>query len=175
MTMMAKKFDEEDPLSELSLAAIEYWKSKGHTQSWIARKYGVTRQAVSWWISYYGGHMTPRQIVLQHFPWQVPAKMSQQAPYKLMRDHGEFVATAGEGMSETKLKRLRSWYRRLREEGLVLEFDPTLPPVPGVANKGGFAYRSRLPGDDDLLIRVNEYTDLTEKGREIWILPQTDP
>jgi hypothetical protein len=42
---------------------------------------------------------------------------------------------------------------------------------PGVSNKGGFAFRPWLPGDADLMIRVNEHTTLTDEGREVWALP----
>ncbi|QJD52217.1 immunity repressor [Mycobacterium phage JF4] len=58
--------------SDLSLAIIEDLRGKGYTQSEIARMYGVTRQYVSWIKHYYGGKLTPRELVLQHFPFQVP-------------------------------------------------------------------------------------------------------
>jgi hypothetical protein len=70
-------------------------------------------------------------------------------------------------MSKDKLLRLRAFYRKLRDEGVVLEHDPDLPAVPGASNKGGFAFRPRVPEDADLLIRVNEFTNLTDEGREI--------
>ena len=56
-----------------------------------------------------------------------------------------------------------------------MEFDPSIPPIPGVSNKGGWAYRERLPEDADLLIRLNEFTSITDRGRNIWRLPATDP
>jgi hypothetical protein len=93
------------------------------------------------------------------------------SPFKRLRDHGEWVATGGVGMSDDKLTRLRAFYRKLRDDNLVVEYDPTIPPIPGVSNKGGWAYRQRTPTDEDLLIRVNEYTNLTEEGRGIWRLP----
>jgi hypothetical protein len=85
------------------------------------------------------------------------------------------MATGGKGMSKDKLSRLRYWYRKLREENLVLEYDPDIAPIKGVSNKGGFVYRERLRSDADLLIRVNQYTTLTPEGRLIWCLPITDP
>ena len=159
----------------LSLAVIESLKNKGYSQSDIARMYGVSRQAVSWHKQHYGGRLTPREMVLQHFPWIVPEIMGQSSPYRRMRDHGEYMATGGVGMNQDKLDRLRSFYRKLREENLVLEFDPTLPPDPGVSNKGGFAFRTRTKNDGDLLIRVNEYTHLSEEGNRIWRFPPIDP
>jgi hypothetical protein len=136
---------------------------------------GVTRQYVSWIKHTYGGRLTPREIVLRNFPFDVPAELGQATQFRRLRDHGEYVATHGIGMSEDKLQRLRSWYRKLREENLVVEFDPNISPIPGVSNKEGWAYRKRTPTDEDLLIRVNEYTNLSEEGRGIWRLPPHGP
>jgi len=161
--------------NKLSLSIVEALKNKGFNQSEIARQYGVTRQYVSWIKHTYGGRLTPREIVLQHFPFVVPKELGECSPFKRLRDHGEYVATGGVGMSEDKLNRLRSFYRKLRDENLVVEYDPTLPPIEGVSNKGGWAYRPRRKSDGDLLIRVNEYTDLTEEGQRIWRFPSVEP
>jgi hypothetical protein len=159
----------------LSLAVIEDLKNKGYSQSEIAEMFGVTRQYVSWIKHTYGGRLTPREVVLQHFPFEVSAEQSQSSPYRRLRDHGEYVTTSGVGMSQDKLKRLRSFYRKLRDGDLVVEFDPNLSPVPGVSSRGGWAFRVRVPEDGDLLIRVNEFTDLTDEGRTIWQFPPQDP
>ena len=160
---------------ELTLAVIESLKMKGYSQSDIARMYGVSRQAVSWHKRHYGGRLSPRETVRQHFPWSVPTELGQCSPYKRLRDHGEYVATRGVGMSSNKIKRLRAFYKKLRENELVVEFDPTIPPNPGVAKRGGFAYRKRSIEDEDFLIRVNEHTYLTEEGKGIWRFPSVDP
>lgn len=160
---------------KLSLSIVEDLKSKGFSQSEIAEMFGVTRQYVSWIKHTYGGRLTPREEVLKHFPFDVPALLSQTSPYRRLRDHGEFVATQGKGMSEDKRQRLRAFYTHLREENVVLEYDPTIPPIPGVSNKGGWAFRGRVPDDGDLLVRVNQYTRLTEEGRMIWRFPPKDP
>lgn len=159
----------------LSIGLIEELKRKGYSQSDIARMFEVSAQAVTYHKQVYNGTRTPREIVGDHFPWKVPVPMDQTSPYKRMRDHGEYMATGGKGMSEDKLKRLRSFYKKLRDEGLVVEFDPDLPPQPGVSNKGGFAYRKRRKSDGDRLIRVNQHTTLTEEGRLIWVFPPTEP
>lgn len=112
--------------------------------------------------------------MLQEFPFKVSRAQGQTSPYRRLRDHAEFVATDGAGMSDDKLKRLRTFYRKLREGNLVLEFDPNIPPISGVSNTGGWAYRHRLPKDGDLLIRVNEFTNFTD-GRDIWRFPAVDP
>lgn len=164
-----------EPLRKLSLATIEDLKGKGWSQSRIAEAYGVTRQYISWIKHTYGGRLTPKEIMLQNFPWKVPAEMCQASPYRRMRDHAEYLATGGEGMAETKLKRLRSFYRKLADENVVVEFDPNIPPEPGTASRGGFAYRKKEPRDGDLMIRANEYTNITEEGRMIWRIPPIEP
>ena len=160
---------------KLSLSVVEDLKRKGFNQSEIAEMYGVTRQFVSWIKQYYGGSRTPREIVLKEFPFQVPEILGQTSPYRRLRDHGEFMATGGKGMSEDKKKRLRAFYKKLRDENLVIEFDPAIPPIPGVSNKGGWAFRERRPEDGDLLIRVNEHTTLSDEGAMIWRFPPREP
>jgi hypothetical protein len=162
-----------EDLEPLSPSVIDRLKNRGMSQSEIARMYDVTRQYISWIKYYHGGALTPREQVLQHFPFVVPAELTQTSIYKRLRDHGEYVATGGVGMSQDKLSRLRSFWAKLEDQ--VVEFDPGIPPEPGVSNKGGWAYRKRLKSDEDLLIRVNGYTDLTQVGREIWRLLPLEP
>ena len=156
----------------LTLAIIEGLKERGLSQSEIARQFGVTRQAVSYHVRKYGGTLTPRQKALESWPWIVPVRFANQVPYKRLRDHAEFYATKGEGMSPEKLSLLRLFYKRI--EGFVVEFDPDLPPSDGVGI-GGFAYRERLDSDGDLLIRVNEHTHLSEEGLKVWRRPAVKP
>ena len=150
-------------------------KRQGLSQSDIAELFGVTRQAISYHKVTYNGQKTPREIALEHFPWKVPARLNQCAPYMRMRDHAEFMATGGEGMEPWKLKRLRGFYTKLRRYDLVVEYDPVLPPMPGVSNRGGFAYRHRCEDDGDLIIRVNDHTTMTPEGAELWVFPSRDP
>ncbi|BBC43717.1 putative immunity repressor [Mycobacterium phage BK1] len=120
--------------------------------------------------------MTARQVIRREYPFKVPEPLSQCSPHKRLRDHGEYIATRGKGMKEYKLKRLRSFYRMLRENNWVVEFDPNIPPIPGVSKCGGWAYRDRQESDEDLLIRVNEYATLSEIGRHhIWRFPSVEP
>ncbi|WP_167097110.1 Repressor-like immunity protein [Mycobacterium sp. DL592] len=155
----------------LSLSDIEDLRKKGYNQSEIADMSGVTKQAVSWHKVTYGGFLTPRQVVNKAWPWKTTDLHGRSKPYQYLRNHGEFMATGGKGMSQEKLKRLESWWKKLRDENVVLEFDPNIPPVPGVAPYGGFAYRTRRASDGDLLIRVNEHTNLTDEGRRMWRFP----
>ena len=157
---------------QLTLAIIEGLKRQGLNQSEIARMFGVSHQAVSYHVRKYGGVLTPRQRVLESWPWAVPAALGQQAVCRRLRDHGEFMATGGAGMGFLKLSWLRGFYERLRD--VVVEFDPDLPPSED-ASLGGFAYRERLGSDGDLLIRVNEYTHLSDEGRKVWVMPEVMP
>lgn len=164
----------KSPEPQLTLAIVEDLKNKGFTQSQIARQFGVTKQYVSWIVRTYGGKLTPRQEVLQHFPWDVPAAFHRASPCRRLREHAEYMVTGGEGMREDSLQRLRSFYRLLRNDNVVVEYDPDIPPTPG--NKhGGFAYRQRQPEDGNLLIRVNKHTMLTDVGRRVWVFPTQDP
>lgn len=159
----------------LTPAIIEGLKREKMTQSEIARQFGVSRSYVSWIKGKYGGSRTPREVVLETWPWTVPVAMGQASPCRRLRDHAEFMATGGKGMSESTLKRLKSFYDRLRRDNVVIEFDPDLPPEKGVSTAGGWAYRTRLPSDKNLLIRVNEHTNLTSQGKVIWRFPPKDP
>jgi hypothetical protein len=161
-----------DDRPTLTLAIIEGLKRDGLSQSEIARQFGVSRQAVSYHVRKYGGTLAPRQRALESWPWMVPVRFSTQVPYKRLRDHGEYYATNGEGMSFEKLSLLRLFYKRL--EGFVIEFDPNLLPSDGVGF-GGFAYRERLDSDGDLLIRVNVHTHLSEEGLKVWRMPAVLP
>ena len=156
-------------------SVIEELRKKGYNQSEIAEMHGVTRQAVSWQKITYGGSLTPRQRVQKAWPFKTTLEHSKAKCYQRLRDHGEFMATGGEGMNEDKRSRLRSWYNKLREGDLVLEFNPEFPVEKGVAPYGGWRYVPRRKSDEDLLIRVNEHTKLTEEGRLIWRFPPNDP
>lgn len=155
----------------LIFSEIEALRKQGYNQTEIAEMHGVSRQAVSWQKRTYGGYLTYRQVVNKAWPWKTTHLHSKSKVYQRLRDHGEYMLTRGSGMSEDKLARLRSWWRKMRNDDLVVEFDPALPPVRGVSPHGGFALRQRVPEDLDLLIRVNEHTTLTEGSRRIWCWP----
>lgn len=158
----------------LIFSEIEELRRAGYNQTEIAKLHGVTRQAVSWQKRTYGGAETPRQVVNASWPWETTHAHSCTKTFQNLRSHGEFMLTGGRGMSEDKRSRLEAWWRKMRRENLVLEFDPNLPPEKGVSSVGGFAYRPRQVSDGSLLIRVNELTTLTERGRAIWCWPSED-
>lgn len=160
----------------LYFSVIEDLRRKGYNQTEIAAMHGVSPQAVSWHKQEYGGFLTPRQEVQRAWPWITNNEYGKSVVYKRLRDHGEYMATGGKGMAQYKLDRLKSWWKYLWNNGVVVEFDPEIPPIPKVSPAGGFAYRPRKKSDGDLLIRVNDYTDLTKVGKRIWCWPSdVDP
>ncbi|BBY56934.1 hypothetical protein [Mycolicibacterium sarraceniae] len=158
----------------LVFGVIEDLRRRGYNQSEIADMHGVSRQAVSWHKMTYGGHLTTRQMVNKAWPWKTTNLHGKSKVYQRLRDHGEYIATGGSGMNETKIKLLESWWRTLRDKNVVVEFDPNLPPEKGISPHGGFAYRERIPEDGDLIIRKNEFTNLSEEGAKIWRWPSDE-
>lgn len=149
---------------------------KKYTQSDIAEMYGVTRQHVSWVkrTKSMSFSQTPREKAMENYPWTVPREFHQSAPDKRLRDHLEYMATGGKGMSTNKLERLRWFYSKLYNEDLVVEYHPDIPSSDQV-KAGGYAYRQRKPEDGDLIIRLNEVTTLTSEGEKLWRFPPRWP
>lgn len=166
----SRKDDQAAARQPLVFSVIEDLRRKGYNQSEIARMHGVTRQAVSLQLKTYGGRLTPRQIVRKAWPWTTTNEHGKSKAFQRLRDHGEFMTTRSRGMNDEKMKLLKAWWRKLRDEDVVLEFDPSIAPYPGMAG-GGFRYVPRTLADDDLLIRVNEHTDLPEEGKLFWCWP----
>src|SRR5206468_8206127 len=101
------------------------------------------------------------------------------APYQRAMNHAEFIATGGHGMSDTKLYRLRNWYKMLSDLGVVVLYDPSIEPYPNMSH-GGWKYVPRDPRpvsegrDEDLLLRVNEFAHMSDEAYDIWRLPAVD-
>ena len=115
----------------LSLDVIESLKNKGMNQTQIGKLFGVTRQAISWWIHTYNGALTKRAEILRaHWPFNTSTEHHSTSAARRLRDHAEFYATGGRGMSEVKIDRLPGFYRQLEDH--VVVFDPALPPPAGV-------------------------------------------
>ena len=56
----------------ITLEMIEALKNQGLNQSEIAARFNITKQAVSYHKATYNGAKTPRELVLENFPWKVP-------------------------------------------------------------------------------------------------------
>ncbi|MGE0219526.1 helix-turn-helix domain-containing protein [Mycolicibacterium sp.] len=171
-----KKRQRTPRVQKVTLAEVEALKNKGLNQSEIAEVKGVTKQYISWLVHTYNGRLTPRQVALRNFPWQVSDIFTRSTIYKNLRHHAEYIATGGVGMPDTKLSRLRGFYRKLRQNNWVIEFDPDNPPKPGVSSVGGFTYIPRTPEDGESLVRFNEYSkDLDSEAKRLWRFPRTEP
>jgi hypothetical protein len=142
----------------------------------VARALGVSRQVVSYHLKREAGTTqdweSPAAVAASKLPWDdVPADVVRNAaPYRLAREHMLYMDTAGEGMSDDQLTRLRLWYERLTEWSEVLEYDPRIEPYHGM-KYGCFRYVAREKRDHDLILRVNEYTKLGKADKVIWRLP----
>ncbi|RJQ79947.1 XRE family transcriptional regulator [Pseudonocardiaceae bacterium YIM PH 21723] len=140
----------------------------------IGARYGISPQAVSK-IKSKGKLKTPREVAMENFPWPgMDPKFKRSVPYQRITDHLEYVVTGGTGMSKAKLTELRRWYKQFGKYNHVLVYDPTIPPRQGMQS-GGWGLEPRVESDADLLIRENEYTTLSDAGREIWRIPDRFP
>lgn len=162
--------------SGLTPAKIDELLVKGYTVTQIGEMFGTSRQNVSQMrrnrTRFY---QTPRERVLEkNFPWKVPHRFGQMGLRRAMRDHGEYVATGGKGMTKQKLARVLALYRKLTELDAVVEFSPDIPPNEH-ASAGGFRLVPRQDSDGDLMIRLNEHATLTEEGKMIWRIPEKWP
>jgi hypothetical protein len=162
--------------SGLTSPLIDALKKKGYNQTQIGEMFGVTRQHVSWVKNHYGGvTQTAREEAMEHWPFKAAGARFHDSTFdRRLRDHLEYMHTRGEGMADNKLRRLYSFYKRLEIENLVVEFDPNIPPTEG-NSVGGYALRPKEESDGDLIIRVNEHTELTPAGQAVWRFPPELP
>jgi hypothetical protein len=102
---------------------------------------------------------TPRDIILDHWPYVVAEHHMDAYQYRMLRLHGQYVAAGPKGVTAEQLQELDGFYETLADQ--VIMFNPST----------GWSYRPRDIWDEDLLIGVNEHTRLTEDGAEIWQFP----
>jgi len=147
----------------------------GYSQAEVARETGFTEQWISA-VKIRGGleWNTPRELARKSWPWKVPSSLQQTYLHKVMRNHGEFMASGGKDMKGYKLRQLRRFYTYLKRENVVVEFHPEIPPNES-SSTGGWDYVPRVESDGPLLIRVNEHTNLTPIGRVIYRFPPRLP
>lgn len=142
---------------------------KRFTESDIAAIWGISRQRVS---QLRAGDVnersyTRREIAMRSFPWVLDTTARSANLAKHLRDHLEFMATDGEGMSPRKLRDLMRFYRMIDTKNVVVEYSPEIPPAkPGMVP--GWALRPRLETDGELIIRVNDYATMTEEAYQLF-------
>ncbi|MFF7588608.1 hypothetical protein ACFZCK_14090 [Kitasatospora purpeofusca] len=160
------------PEGEMTPAGIKKLKDHGFNQQNIADHYGVTRQAVSKMSGTYGiSWETKRTQALKMFPCKVKTAQQRCAPFMRLRDFMVGVF-APEELSEEGKKRVEWFTRKLAEENVIVVFDPSIPPMPGISPAGGWDYRPREASDGDLIIRENEHTEITPLNRPLLTLPK---
>ncbi|AIG78435.1 Hypothetical protein AJAP_27980 [Amycolatopsis japonica] len=121
-----------------------------------------------------GGYVNPWKEARKSMPWkEIQPEHRDSGQARRAAWHAEYIATGGKHMSEKKLRYLRQWYQRLANDGLVVVYDPTIPPHKG-AKTGGWDYVPREEKDGDLLFRENEYTEVTDETRVDWRLPDKE-
>lgn len=119
---------------------------------------------------------TPSETARDMFPWKGVGKpFNESAVWKLLKSHSIWQARRREeDLTPVRLRKLVSFYRKIVQEGLIVEFDPTIPPGEGVHR--GFAFRTRVETDGYLLIRANALTDLSDLPmRTHWSIPYVMP
>lgn len=164
--------------SGLTPALINELKARNVSQAEIARMYGVSPSYVTWIKRNYGGVIkSPYETIRELWPWKVDTRFQDASVHKRLRDHLEFMALGNSRFDVSSYRRglLRGFYRKLKNENLVVEFDPEIPPSDGIFT-GGWAFRTKTTLDGDLIIRVNEHTrPLDTRAKMIWRFPPELP
>jgi hypothetical protein len=91
----------------------------------------------------------------------------------MLRNHVVLMATGK--LPRSEMRDLRGFYRHLRENNYVVEFNPA-DQTPGHTHVGGWVYRPREKRDGDMLFRVNNYVvrPLTEEDMILYSFPPED-
>ncbi|MDB2215374.1 hypothetical protein [Mycobacteroides abscessus] len=144
---------------QLTKPIIEQLMNQGMNFTEIGNEWGMTRSGVSWIYNNYGGK-TLRKMIKEVIPFKVPNKFNRAYALKRLREHAEYVIVGNvDRYTDERRNKLRSFHKKMVDE--VVEYNP----------ETGFTYRTREPRDNGLMIRVNEHTNITEYGEELWKLP----
>lgn len=132
----------------------------GWTYETIAEEYGVQRNSV-WRKLQRAGKVGHKPRGVDFLPWKVAKKHRTTSIYlnllALRRlEEGRFV-------NETTLGRATRMRSNLVERGLVIDYDERVKPNPA-AKMGGFYYRSRKPGDGEILPPMPETPEDTDEN-----------
>lgn len=162
------------PRIDVEQAIKMLWQGMGPTE--VGRAMGETPQAISYAVNHRAPHLkTPSQVIHESLPWKnVRSEHKKASTWARIMNHAEYMVMAGEGMSHRKLEMLSNWYRSLEQTNTVVMYDPSIPPAPN-AKHGGWGYVPREEHDGKLLLRVNEYVEMTDEAYDIWRLPERRP
>lgn len=169
---------------KMSPASIRAFWAKGMTNTEIARHYGITKQAVSDMVARYNLRKNdPRKMAVLAFPWRVREEHKGASPNKRLREHAVYYFAGERGLSNLQLKRLYGFYLHLRDNNLVVEYDPdytgepgSYERAPGKSGIGGWRWCPREERDDDLIIRFNQHAvPMDEETLKVWRFPTELP
>lgn len=90
----------------------------------------------------------PLEIVRASFPFDVQPEHQADAFHYALHEHGDYVATGGRTWPEDRRRGLRAFHAMLRQENLVITYDP----------HKGWGHEQRLPHDDDRIVRIEAPT-----------------
>lgn len=152
-----------------SSSEIQALLNKGLTRTEVAKVIGITTAGVSWHLRQAGVETTAERLRAA-LPWDVHMPVVKAAQFRAVKAHLEFWETQGDGMSRDKLVRLRAFYTQLTDFSMVVRYDPEIPPRPGQVY-GGFEYVPREDADGDLILRIDDHTQVPDEDREKWVLP----
>jgi hypothetical protein len=115
----------------------------------IAERFGVGEQAVYRAMDRMNA-TTPRPDYSDLIPWRISTMHQKAMPLRHLRA----MARKERGLSvdEGDERRLSAWLDMLRENDLVVCYDPEYPSNEA-SPKGGFYYEKRKPSDEDYLVR----------------------
>lgn len=155
-----------------SRSEIEALEAKGLTREEIADLKGVTESGLSWHMRHTGGKPPETMVerLKKSLPWEITGERVWAAPYRWILLHLEFLETRGKGMSDMKIHKLKGFYRTMTERNSIVRYAPDIPPHPG-QKFGGFQYVPRTESDEDLILRLDEYTRIPAESRDRWRVP----
>jgi hypothetical protein len=116
---------------------------EGRTLRSVADEYGATRQAVSACLHDNGAY-APNAVMpyREWIPWRVRVPHNNDKIVRRLRRYARWQM--GETFSEKEINNLSRWISRMRQLGVVVDYDP----------KAGFFYSPRRPDEPrDALIR----------------------
>lgn len=158
-------------MSGLTPDLVIYLMNQGIRQTDIAREYGVSRQYV-YKLAKKGGHVSPITTVTENMPWDVDNEFLNNHLYQSLRLYGHSRVEGEDALNGSSLTKLNAFKKKIIHYGLVVDYDPDYPAVPGVVNLPGFALLHRTEQDEDFVIKIRPGVRITPLGDKIWRLPR---
>ena len=153
----------------LSPELVLYLMDNGFRQVDIAREYKVSRQYIHK-LATDGGYSSPITTVKDNMPWDVDPEFARNSTLIAMRLVGHERVAPGK-MTEESRERANSLIKRLRQFNVVVDYDPSYPPIIGLTSTPGFAYLPRTDRDEDFIMKIRPGVRITPLGNKIWRLP----